>query len=291
MKLAEREGPPMTIHDRLEYLSRAVMSAKSCSMLTSGSAEGEFLHEIEEKLEVAQIQLKVFEQISQKDLASVKKDPALIELNSKLLDVSALYGDYAETFSLPECKLVILLSANHIDDNLISQVWYEIINKVLDDSRNMRTMDRVQYVTQQMIYLGRIYSQHKQYFPVHFLLHTLECKSCELGWEPQTVINIFEQTGLTFVTLHQHYGVMLQAKDKVWKNLGKPLHVLNVVAQLFANFVQTPPKVERITLTRSVYEATTSHLVELETMDMNDADVKQLTTTFKGIQAKLKRML
>ena len=40
--------------------------------------------------QVAQIQLKVFEQISQKDIASVKKDPALVELNSKLLDVSAV---------------------------------------------------------------------------------------------------------------------------------------------------------------------------------------------------------
>merc|ERR1712013_615016 len=135
-----------------------------------------------------------------------------------------------------------------------------------------------------MIYLGRIYSQHKQYFPVYFLLHSLECKSCELNWDPQTIIEIFQQTGLTFATLHQQYGAMMQAKDKVWKNLGKPLHILNVVSQLYTNFVQSPPKVDTVTLTRSVYEATTSHLVELETMDMNDQDVKQLTAQFKGIQ-------
>ena len=42
----------LIIHDRIEYLSRAVMCAKSCGMLTSGSEEGEVLHEIEEKLEV-----------------------------------------------------------------------------------------------------------------------------------------------------------------------------------------------------------------------------------------------
>lgn len=43
----------LIIHDRIEYLSRAVMCAKSCGMLTSGSEEGEVLHEIEEKLEVS----------------------------------------------------------------------------------------------------------------------------------------------------------------------------------------------------------------------------------------------
>ena len=44
--------PSLSIHERLEYLSRAIMSAKSCNLVTSASMEGEFLHELEEKLEV-----------------------------------------------------------------------------------------------------------------------------------------------------------------------------------------------------------------------------------------------
>ena len=41
-----------TLDDRIEYLSRAVMCAKSCNLTTSASKEGEFLHELEEKMEV-----------------------------------------------------------------------------------------------------------------------------------------------------------------------------------------------------------------------------------------------
>lgn len=37
---------------RLEYLSRAIMSAKSCNVRPSSSSDGEFLHDLEEKLEV-----------------------------------------------------------------------------------------------------------------------------------------------------------------------------------------------------------------------------------------------
>ena len=42
----------MTLELRLEFLSRAIMSAKSCNLRTAASSEGEFLHELEEKLEV-----------------------------------------------------------------------------------------------------------------------------------------------------------------------------------------------------------------------------------------------
>lgn len=43
----------MTLDQRMEYISRAVLCAKSCSMVTSVSGEGEFLHELEEKMEVS----------------------------------------------------------------------------------------------------------------------------------------------------------------------------------------------------------------------------------------------
>ena len=42
----------LSLQQRMEYLSRAVMCAKSSSSRTSSAAEGEFLHELEEKMEV-----------------------------------------------------------------------------------------------------------------------------------------------------------------------------------------------------------------------------------------------
>ena len=45
-------SPGITLDQRIEYISRAVLCAKSCNMVTSVGGEGEFLHELEEKMEV-----------------------------------------------------------------------------------------------------------------------------------------------------------------------------------------------------------------------------------------------
>lgn len=42
----------VNLQQRIEYLSRSIMCAKSSSTRTSSAVEGEFLHELEEKMEV-----------------------------------------------------------------------------------------------------------------------------------------------------------------------------------------------------------------------------------------------
>ena len=47
------------LNQRVEYLSRAVMCAKSTAMTTSLSHDGELLHELEEKMEVRRVGSKI----------------------------------------------------------------------------------------------------------------------------------------------------------------------------------------------------------------------------------------
>ena len=47
-----RCSPHFSLDQRMEYLSRAVMCAKSTTMTTSFSHDGELLHQLEEKMEV-----------------------------------------------------------------------------------------------------------------------------------------------------------------------------------------------------------------------------------------------
>ena len=49
----------MTLHQRMEYLSRAIMCAKGSTQATRATTEGEFLHQLEDKMEVARLQLQV----------------------------------------------------------------------------------------------------------------------------------------------------------------------------------------------------------------------------------------
>ena len=84
----------MTLESRLEYLARAIMSAKSCNLRTSGSGEGEFLHELEEKLEVARIQMQVYQALVNLKAVNPSRRiaQALAVLDSRLLDVTTVRG-------------------------------------------------------------------------------------------------------------------------------------------------------------------------------------------------------
>lgn len=68
------------------------MSAKSSNLRTSVSGEGEFLHELEEKLEVARIQMQVYEALMRVNTgpASTHLGHALTVLNSRLMDITTV---------------------------------------------------------------------------------------------------------------------------------------------------------------------------------------------------------
>lgn len=89
-------SPEVTLESRLEYLARAIMSAKSCNLRVAGSGEGEFLHELEEKLEVARIQMQVYQALV--NLKTVNPSSriaqALAALDSRLLDVTTVRDFY-----------------------------------------------------------------------------------------------------------------------------------------------------------------------------------------------------
>ena len=72
----------------MEYLSRAAMCAKSCTQGTSGARDGEFLHELEEKLDVARLQLQIAEALARQSSAEAKD--AVARLNAQLYDITAV---------------------------------------------------------------------------------------------------------------------------------------------------------------------------------------------------------
>lgn len=43
----------ISLQQRLEYIARAILSAKSSTAISPIAADGEFLHELEEKMEVS----------------------------------------------------------------------------------------------------------------------------------------------------------------------------------------------------------------------------------------------
>ena len=73
----------------MEYLSRAAMCAKSCTRGgVSDARDGEFLHELEEKLDVARLQLQICEALGRHGTMEARE--AVVRLNSQLFDITAV---------------------------------------------------------------------------------------------------------------------------------------------------------------------------------------------------------
>ncbi|XP_046570812.1 LOW QUALITY PROTEIN: nuclear pore complex protein Nup155-like, partial [Haliotis rubra] len=131
-QLAERHSMDVPLHQRIEYLSRAIMCAKSSTSRIMSAAGGEFLHELEEKMEVARLQLQVQKALAKSLGLSIPHGDTrglLVRLDSELLDITTLYEEYADRFDLSECKLAIVHCAGLYDNALIDNLWQSIIDK------------------------------------------------------------------------------------------------------------------------------------------------------------------
>lgn len=58
-----------------------------------------------------------------------ERDEALMQLNAQLMDITTLYGQFADEFELHECKLAILHCAGHYDSGLVESLWRSIVSE------------------------------------------------------------------------------------------------------------------------------------------------------------------
>eukprot|EP00794_Sanderia_malayensis_P007706 gene7706-8543_t len=287
--LAEKESDSLTIQERIAYISRAIMCAKNASLTTNASAEGEFLHELEEKLEVARIQFQVHEALARTSVsrnAMQDKADALKILDAKLIDISQLYGDFADRFDLLDCKLQILHCAGYQDQALVENIWEQIIQRAL------RVDARVESVSQSLIAIGKTYIGSHGFFPIDFLLFNLEKVTCECNWDPTWVFVTFKEIGVPVKQIWNSYDKIFKSKDTTWQTLGKPLHLLNVISFFIRSYLDNTTVVpinDRAAFSRTLCEACSSYLVELESMNEADRLVKNLLSKFRTVRAELKR--
>lgn len=109
-KLATMPTDSIDLAKRIEYIARAVMSMRSDTIGYSVH-HGEFLRDLEDKLEIAQIQKQILDTLATNrpgPSESVQVRDAVNALNSRLFNMSQLYSDFAENFNLWESQLTIL---------------------------------------------------------------------------------------------------------------------------------------------------------------------------------------
>ena len=120
--------PELTLSQRIEYLSRAAMCAKSSTSgggggggAASGGREGELLHELEEKLEVARLQLQLLDAVS-KQTGALTSPAAGVEvfmdaaarLNSTLFDITEVRTPAPALTTTGACMVADVTAHRHV---------------------------------------------------------------------------------------------------------------------------------------------------------------------------------
>ncbi|KAK2179646.1 hypothetical protein NP493_478g02009 [Ridgeia piscesae] len=296
-KLAERRSTDINLGQRIEYLSRATMCAKSSTLRTTSAVEGEFLHELEEKMEVAAIQLQIFELLSKQQPNRPDFSDALGQLNAELVNITSLYSDFADRFGLSESKLAIIHCAGHHDPTLVESLWQDIIDKELDLTSNQTPRTQIKVLSDKIVALGQLYSSTEKYFPLAFIVKCLEEKSAQFNFDtvdPAFVLRSLQKIGLNIPRLHDVYEHLYKSKDACWKNFQKPLHLLTIIVLLlntFADMAASFPAYERRHFTTVALDAIAAHLVELLAESVQDNSVRILIQSLRDVQAKLERLV
>ncbi|XP_017679081.1 PREDICTED: nuclear pore complex protein Nup155 [Lepidothrix coronata] len=289
-KLADLHSTEISLQQRLEYIARAILSAKSSTAISSIAADGEFLHELEEKMEVAGIQLQIQETLQRQYSHHSSVQDAISQLDAELMDITKLYGEFADPFKLSECKLAIIHCAGHSDPILVQTLWQEIIEKELSDSVALSPADRMQALCLKLTLLGKIYAGTPRYFPLDFLVQFLEQQVCSLNWDVGFVTYTMQEIGVPLQRLLEVYDQLFKARDPYWNRMKKPLHLLECIHVLLSGYVQDPSRVAmRRRFTNVCLDAVSCYLVELQSMSPT-LMVQTTVGNFKSLQAKLERL-
>ena len=87
-RLADAHSTAINLNQRIEYLSRSIACARAAETSFGNAAQGQFLYELEEKMDVAKVQWQVMDAASHLSSHTPGLAEAISRLNSDLLDVT-----------------------------------------------------------------------------------------------------------------------------------------------------------------------------------------------------------
>ncbi|KDQ20540.1 hypothetical protein BOTBODRAFT_26554 [Botryobasidium botryosum FD-172 SS1] len=203
--LAESREFALTLEKRIEFLSLAVSNAKSHPGTDFGQQEAavEFLTDIEEKLEVANMQLEVYRAM-QSAHVDHDYDQKMEALRTTLMDVTQLYQEFADPYELYDMKLYILKVSEHRDPILTASTWRALIARTAHEAPGSKEL----YVAEVVRKLGRKLYPSDNAFPVDnvcdMLLQFASANKDEVprGWVARTLVDASVPPDAVFEQLH-----------------------------------------------------------------------------------------
>ncbi|KAJ3201800.1 hypothetical protein HDU82_007868 [Entophlyctis luteolus] len=200
---------------RLELLQLAVANARSATVTV---ADHDFFRELEDKRDVALVQMEIVAAVSKMN-GVLPADDVLFD---SLLTISDLFLHYAKPLNLHEICLLIFHTADNKDRHLISQTWLKIIKEGTSSS------DKLLLLEETIKNLGMKYAADANVFPLAFICTQLETQMFQnpflrtaaggdfsndgISW----VIRIMRFIGVSFTKLFEIYYDMSETRNPPW---------------------------------------------------------------------------
>jgi len=228
---------PMTLDKRIEYLSLAIGNAKSHQASDYDHQDQglvEFLNDLEEKLEVANLQMElldVMQNIRALDDAG-KRD--LERLASRLMNVTELYGGYADRYDLDDMKLLIIKVSDYRNPQLVASTWRAIFYKA-----EQQQGDTPNVLAERVQCLGLKLYPSESAFPCDLLCELLEDFAWDhrnevpSGWAPQVLV----ECNVPFEAIFQPLYTMRESGQPPYHTADRELFLIRDITYLVNNWL------------------------------------------------------
>ncbi|OCH96059.1 nucleoporin [Obba rivulosa] len=191
--LAESAEFDLPLESRVEYLTLAVGNAKSHPVSVGSKHESAiaFLTELEEKLDVAQVQLELYNTLHPHIDDPDGVGDRIKLLSKRLMTVTELYQEYAEPFDLPTIKLLILHVSQHRDENIVRPIWNKIFEEAIEGLDPQVAADRI---VSKVVPLGQRFYPSDSAFPLRHIASLLvrfrlaNKDAVPHGWAPRILV-------------------------------------------------------------------------------------------------------
>lgn len=126
----------------------------------------------------------------------------------------------------------------------VTNVWLNVINSELKKLDRANSETKLAAIGSKMKTLGRSYASSEQFFPLEFIVKTLETYSIRWNGDPGWVTSILLAAEIPFQRVFSVYHKLHQAKDPIWQVTAKEkasvLHLIDA-------FTFCRPRVNQIT--------------------------------------------
>lgn len=99
----------------------------------------------------------------------------------------------------------------------MTNVWLNVINSELKKLDRADPQTKLAAIGSKMTTLARAYASSEQFFPLEFVVKTLETYSIRWSGDPGWVTSILLSAGVPFQRIFTTYNKLHQAKDPLWQ--------------------------------------------------------------------------